>query len=129
MWKTLRYTLKKLAYHIQVVHKFKEEDTAARQAMCHDLLEAVERDNLMQHILFSDEVTFHTCGTVNRHNCRIWANEQPNALQEWQQDTPKVNVWMGFTRSKIYGPFMFAERTINGNAYLDMLEQFLEPQL
>ena len=40
-----------------------------------------------------------------------------------------MNVWLGMTRSKVYGPFMFAEKTINGNVYLDMLQQFLEPQL
>ena len=129
VWRILRYKLKKHAYHIQVVQKLYEEDKAGRQAMCYDLLEAVENDNLMQHVMFSDEATFHTCGHVNRHNCRIWANEQPNSLQEWQRDTPKVNVWLGITKSKVYGPFFFAESTITGNVYLDMLEQFLEPQL
>ncbi|PSN44784.1 hypothetical protein C0J52_05563 [Blattella germanica] len=47
-----------------------------------------------------------------RHNCRIWADDQPNALQEWERDSPKVNVWMGITKSKVYGPYMFAERTV-----------------
>ncbi|PSN55781.1 hypothetical protein C0J52_02513 [Blattella germanica] len=55
-----------------------------------------------------------TCGHVNRHNCRIWADDQPNALQEWERDSPKVNVWMGITKSKVYGPYMFAERTVTG---------------
>ncbi|PSN49113.1 hypothetical protein C0J52_07255, partial [Blattella germanica] len=53
-------------------------------------------------------------GHVNRHNCRIWADDQPNALQEWERDLPKVNVWMGITKSKVYGPYMFAERTVTG---------------
>ncbi|PSN55619.1 hypothetical protein C0J52_04053 [Blattella germanica] len=53
-----------------------------------------------------------TCGHVNRHNCRIWADDQPNALQEWERDSPRVNVWMGITKSKVYGPYMFAERTV-----------------
>lgn len=129
VWRVLRYKLHKRAYHIQVVHKLEAEDYAARQAMCHDLLQAVENDNLMQNVLFSDEATFHTCGHVNRHNCRIWADEQPSVLQEWQRDTAKVNVWLGITRSTVYGPFFFAEQTVTGTTYLDMLEQFLEPQL
>ncbi|PSN44579.1 hypothetical protein C0J52_25449 [Blattella germanica] len=55
-----------------------------------------------------------TCGHVNRHNCRIWADDQPNALQEWERDSPKVNEWMGITKSKVYGPYMFAKRTVTG---------------
>ena len=129
VWKTLRYHLKKHAYHVQIVHKLEAEDYAARQAMCYDLLEAVRNENLMENVLFSDEATFHISGHVNRHNCRIWANEQPNRLHESQRDTPKVNVWIGITKSKLYGPFMFAERTITGEIYLDMLQQYLEPQL
>ena len=127
--KILRFTLKKRAYHIQVLHKLDEEDYAARKAVCYDLMEAVNNENLFEHILSSDEATFHTCGKVNKHNCRIWGNEPPHTTHEWQRDTPKVNVWLGFTKSTVYGPFMFAEGTITGNTYLDMLRDFLEPQL
>ena len=118
----------KHAYHIQIVHKL-EEGYAARQAMCYDLLDAVRNENLMQHVLFSDEASFHTCGHVNRHNCWIWADEQPNALQEWERDSPKVNVWMGNTKSKVCGPYMFAEPTVTDITDLHLLQQFLEPQL
>jgi hypothetical protein len=33
------------------------------------------------------------------------------------------------TKSRIYGPFFFAEATVTRAIYLDMLQQFLEPQL
>jgi len=33
------------------------------------------------------------------------------------------------TQSKVYGPFFFAEATVTGPVYLDMLGQFLESQL
>ena len=98
--------------------------------MYYDLLDAARNENLMQHVLFSDEATFYTCGRVNRQNCRIWADEQPNALQEWERDSPKVNVWMGITKSKVYGPHMFAEPTVvTGITYLQLLQQYFEPQL
>ena len=129
VWRTLRYKLKKRAYHIQIVHNLEAEDYSARQGMCEDLLEAVRSANLMHNVLFSDEATFHICGHANRHNCRIWAEQQPNTLQEWQRNSPKVNVWLGISKSMIYGPFMFAEPTVTGNTYLDMLEQFLVPQV
>ena len=84
---------------------------------------------LINKFLFSDEATFHTCGNVSRHNCRIRADEKPPNFLEWERDAPKVNVWLGMTQSKVYGPFFFAEATVTGPVCLDMLEQFLEPQL
>ncbi|PSN48142.1 hypothetical protein C0J52_23763, partial [Blattella germanica] len=57
--KVFHFTLKKRAYHLQVVHKLEAEDYAARQAMSFDLCEAVDRHNLMDHIIFTDEATFH----------------------------------------------------------------------
>ena len=38
VWKVLRFTLKKRAYHLQVLHKLEAEDYSAREAMCFDLL-------------------------------------------------------------------------------------------
>ena len=129
VWQTLRFVLKKKAYHIQVLHHLEPEDYAARMAMCHDLIEAVNNEHLLAHVLFSDEATFHTCGLVNRHNSRIWADEQPHIAMELERNTPKVNVWLDLTQQRIYGPFFFAEATITSTSYLDMLEQFLQPQL
>ena len=84
---------------------------------------------LINNILFSDEATFHTYGKFNGHKCRIWADEKPPNFLEWERDTPKVNIWLGMTQSKAYGPFFFAEATVAEPPYLDMLEQFPEPQI
>ncbi|KAJ4430868.1 hypothetical protein ANN_19459 [Periplaneta americana] len=54
VWRILRYT----PYHIQIMHKLEPEDFAALQAMCFDLLDAVENENLMNNVLFSDEGPF-----------------------------------------------------------------------
>ena len=110
-------------------HNLQEEDYPHRAALCAELIDQIESANLINKIFFCDEVTFHTCGKVNRHNCRIWAVKKPPNILEWGQDTPKVNVWLGVTQSKVYEPFFFAEAMVTGTVYLDMLEQFLEPQL
>src|SRR5437867_11307825 len=83
----------------------------------------------MDHILFSDEATFHVCGRVNTQCCRIWSKEKPKEFWKWERDSPKVNVWMGRTKTKIYGPFLFVEPSVTAITYLDMLEQWLDPQL
>lgn len=39
------------------LHKVEAENIVAKQAICHDLLDAVENDNLIHHVLSSDEAT------------------------------------------------------------------------
>jgi hypothetical protein len=112
-----------------MLHNLQEEDYPRRAAMCAELIDQTESANLTNKILFSVKATFHTCGKVNRHNSHIWADEKPPNFLEWERDTPKINVWLSTTQSKVYGPFFFAEATVAGPVYLDMLEQFLEPQL
>ena len=97
--------------------------------MCSEHTDQTESASLINNVLFSDEATFHTCGEVIRHNCRIWADEKPPDLLEWERNAPKVNIWLGISRPNVYGPFLFAETTVRGPAFLDMLGQFLEPQL
>ena len=79
--RTLRCDFKKNQYHIQVFHNLQEEDHPRRATMCAALIDQIESASLINKILFSDEATFHTCGKVNRRNCRIWADEKPNFLE------------------------------------------------
>jgi len=45
----------------------------------------------MSNILFSNKDIIHTRSQTNRHNCQIWAEEQPKATSEWYSSMPK---WM-----------------------------------
>ena len=54
VWRILRFVLEKNAYHIKVLHYLEPEDYAARMAMCHDLIEAVHNEDLLEHVLSSN---------------------------------------------------------------------------
>ena len=41
---------------------------------------------------------------------------------ERQRDSPKVNVFCAISSQKVYGSFFFAEQTVTGMTYLDMLQ-------
>ncbi|PNF17346.1 hypothetical protein B7P43_G03004 [Cryptotermes secundus] len=75
------------------------------------------------NILFSDEATFHLSGFVNWHNAQMWGKQNLHVYKEHIRDSPNLNVWCGLMKDRIIGPFFF------GEAYLDMLEQFLYPQV
>ena len=85
--------------------------------------------HFLEKVQFSDEVTFHVRCAVNRRNVRIWGSEKPHAYMEHQRDSPKVNVFCAISSQKVYGPFFFAEETVTGTKYLDMLQPCLMPQL
>jgi len=48
---------------------------------------------------------------------------------EHVRHSPKVNVFCADSSCKVYGPFFFAEPTVTGINYLDMLQLWLMPQL
>src|SRR5690349_12313492 len=98
--KILHSKLKFRAYKIQVVQHLQN---AARMDGCNALIQNIDNDNrFLENIIFSDEATFHISGLVNRHNCRIWGDENPHELYEHERDSSKVSVWCGMAKNKIY---------------------------
>lgn len=120
--------LKFKPYKIQVLQKINDRDHAKRVFMCETLTD-LYRTYPNFRIIMSDEAAFHINGRVNKHNCRIWGLENPREFHQHERDSPKVNVWCAVSREKLYGPFFFAENTVRGNNYTDMLENFFYPQL
>jgi hypothetical protein len=85
-------------------------------------------DHFQEKVQVSDKATFHVSGAVNRRNVRIWGSENPHAYVEHQHDSPKDSVLCAISSQKVYGPFFFAEETVTGMAYLDMLQLWIMPQ-
>lgn len=126
----LHKRLRLRAYKIQMLHALKANDKVARSDFASEMLQRVDASpDYLQQVCFSDEATFHVSGVVNRHNCRIWGDENPHVTCELERGTPKVNVWAGLMHNMVIGPFFFIEKTVVGIAYLDMLEQYALPQL
>ncbi|KFM59228.1 hypothetical protein X975_23270, partial [Stegodyphus mimosarum] len=95
-----------------------------------DMLRRIDDDaEFLKRIMFSDEASFHLSGIVNRHNVRIWGSENPHEYREAQRDSRKVNVWCGLMHDRVIGPFFFTEKTVSSVVYLDVLENFVFPQL
>jgi hypothetical protein len=86
-------------------------------------------DNLLSKIIFSDEATFHLSGKVNRHNVRIWESENPHVTLEVERDSAKINVFFAVSERTVYGPFIFEGQTVSGQSYLEMLTNWLIPEL
>jgi hypothetical protein len=80
-------------------------------------------------VQFGDETTFHVSGAVSRRNVGIWGSENTRAYVEHQCDSPKVTVFCAISSQKVYGLFFFAEETVTGMTYLDMLQLWPLPQL
>jgi hypothetical protein len=117
-------------YKFQLTQKLEEEDFSNRMQACEELLQKVlDVPTFFSFVLTSDECTFYLNGVVNRHNCRIWGREPPDALPIKTHSSPKLNVWLGLSSSQVIGPYFFPGETIRGDDYLHMLETFLVPHL
>jgi hypothetical protein len=114
---------------LQLIQKLKPNDPAKQLAFCEEVLGMMERDEgLSKGIIFSDKATFHLTGKVKGHNIWIWGSKKPVAVVEMECYSPKVNVFCAVSRRRVFSPF-FVEKSVTGQVYLKMLENWLMPQL
>ncbi|GFW73213.1 uncharacterized protein TNCV_2798771 [Trichonephila clavipes] len=87
-----------------------------------------------KRILFSDEAHFWLNGNVNKQNCRIWSEANPQVYVETPLHPEKLTVWCALWAGGIIGPYFFKNDeghnvTINGDRYRAMITNFFIPEL
>ncbi|GFV10533.1 uncharacterized protein TNCV_2584271 [Trichonephila clavipes] len=72
-----------------------------------------------QRILFSDEAHFWLNGYVNKQNCRIWSEANPQVYVETPLHPEKLTVWCALWAGGIIGPYFKNDEghnvTVNGD--------------
>ncbi|GFW81279.1 DUF4817 domain-containing protein [Trichonephila clavipes] len=87
-----------------------------------------------KRILFSDEAHFWLNGYVNKQNCRIWSEANPQVYVETPLHPEKLTVWCTLWAGGIIGPYFFKideghNVTVNGDRYRAMITNFFIPEL
>ncbi|GFW01353.1 uncharacterized protein TNCV_5030061 [Trichonephila clavipes] len=87
-----------------------------------------------KRILFSDEAHFLLNGYVNKQNCRIWSEANPQVYVETPLHPEKLTVWCALWAGGIIGPYFFKNDeghnvTVNGDRYRAMITNFFIPEL
>ncbi|GFY22599.1 putative transposable element [Trichonephila clavipes] len=85
-------------------------------------------------ILFSDEAHFWFNGYLNKQNCRIWSETNPQVYVETPLHPEKLTVWCALWAGGIIGPYFFKNDeghnvTVNGDRYRAMITNFFIPEL
>ncbi|GFY32099.1 pyruvate kinase [Trichonephila clavipes] len=87
-----------------------------------------------KRILFSDEAHFWLNGYVNKQNCCIWSEANPQVYVETSLHPEKLTVWCALWAGGIIGPYFFKNDeghnvTVNGDRYRAMSTNFFIPEL
>ncbi|GFU41638.1 uncharacterized protein TNCV_2793211 [Trichonephila clavipes] len=87
-----------------------------------------------KRILFSDEAHFWLNGYVNKQNCRIWSEANPQVYVETPLHSEKLTVWCTLWAGGIIGPYFFKNDeghniTVNGDRYRAIITNFFIPEL
>ncbi|GFW36423.1 uncharacterized protein TNCV_3713411 [Trichonephila clavipes] len=87
-----------------------------------------------KRILFSDEAHFWLNGYVNKQNCRIWSEANPQVYFETPLHPEKLTVWCALWAGGTIGPYFFKNDeghnvTVNGDRYRAMITNFFIPEL
>lgn len=96
-----------------------DADPDRRLEFCDKMkLEIQTNPQFHQLIVFSDEATFHTCGTVNKHNLHYYSKENPHMKLTTPVNSPSVKIWAMINGDGVQG-LHICEGTIDGDYYLD----------
>ncbi|GFW99504.1 putative transposable element [Trichonephila clavipes] len=81
-----------------------------------------------------DEAHFWLNGYVNKQNCRIWREANPQVYVETPLHPEKLTVWCALWAGGIIGPYFFKNDeghnvTVNGDRYRAMNTNFFIPRL
>ncbi|GFV42275.1 transposable element Tcb2 transposase [Trichonephila clavipes] len=87
-----------------------------------------------KRILFSDEAHFWLNGYVNKQNCRIWSEANPQVYVETPLHPEKLTVGCALWAGGIIGPYFFKNDeghnvTVNDDRYRAMITNFFIPEL
>ncbi|GFV62433.1 putative transposable element [Trichonephila clavipes] len=82
----------------------------------------------------SDEAHFYLNGYVNKQNCRIWSESNPQGYVETPLHPEKLTVWCALWAGGIIGPYFFKNDeghnvTVYGDRYRAMITNFFIPEL
>ncbi|GFW14119.1 transposable element Tc3 transposase [Trichonephila clavipes] len=81
-----------------------------------------------------DEAHFWLNGYVNKQNCHIWSEANPQVYVETPLNPEKLTVWCALWAGGIIGPYFFKNDeghnvTVNGDRYRAMIANFFIPEL
>ncbi|GFX47310.1 putative DD41D transposase [Trichonephila clavipes] len=87
-----------------------------------------------KRILFSEQAHFWLNGYVNKQNCRIWSEANPQVYVEAPLHPEKLTVCCALWAGGIIGPYFFKNDedhnvTVNGDRYRAMITNFFIPEL
>ncbi|GFW01034.1 uncharacterized protein LOC103524116 [Trichonephila clavipes] len=90
--------------------------------------------NDLNCIVKSDEAHFWLNGYVNKQNCHIWSEANPQVYAETPLHPEKLTVWCALWASGIIGPYFFKNDeghnvTVNVDRYRAMITNFFIPEL
>ncbi|GFV16674.1 uncharacterized protein TNCV_4418611 [Trichonephila clavipes] len=89
--------------------------------------------DFQKRTLFSDEAHFWLNGYVNKQNCRIWSEANPQVHVETPLHPEKLTFWGALWAGGIIGPYFKNDEghnvTVNGDRYRVMITNFFIPEL
>ncbi|GFX83161.1 putative DD41D transposase [Trichonephila clavipes] len=99
-----------------------------------DYIRASRGSPMLEIIFKIDEAHFWLNGYVNKQNCRIWSEANPQVYVETSLHPEKLTVWCALWAGGIIGPYFFKNDeghnvTVNGDRYRAMITNFFIPEL
>ncbi|GBN83416.1 hypothetical protein AVEN_59596-1 [Araneus ventricosus] len=110
---------------MQIVQKLPQ-----RVAFAAEMLSRIANEHdFLNHIIFSDESTFHVSNRVNISRTAEFGDKKISMQYRKWKETDQKSMCCALLRDTVIGPFFLAETSMTANIYLDMLQIYAIPQM
>lgn len=123
----LRRKLQCRPYKMKVMQELNDSDFQKRLDFVNDFTEHFIDD--LDYVIWSDEAYFYLDGSVHSKNAYIWSSENPQAFVTKPLHSAKICVWSAFSAKIVIPPVVIETGTLDGDGYLDILQNHFVPYL
>ena len=123
----LRSKLKCCPYKMKVMQELKDSDFQKRLDFANDFTENFLDE--LDYVIWSDEAYFYLDGSVHTQNAYIWSSDNPHEFVTKPLHSEKICVWFAFSAKIVVPPVVIEKGTLDGDGYLDILQNHLVPYL
>jgi hypothetical protein len=103
VWRVLQKRLQMKPRCLHLLQLLKPTDHIDWTNFYIKMQDAMTEEGFLDHVVFSDESTFHISGEVHRHNVCIWGTENRHKMVQHERASPKISVFVQCPHERFMG--------------------------
>ncbi len=125
----VRHDIGLFLYKVHVAQKLTPYSKERRLNFAQDFIAVLAlKPSMLNNIWFTYECHYWLNGYIKKQNMPLWAENNPNKIEEAPLQPTKITVWAAFSSCRIIGP-VFIRDMVMSESYHSFLADDITPEL